>query len=270
MGAAVGACLRAAGHEVLWASEGRSPETALRAADAGLTDAGSVEALARRSDVILSICPPHAALDVAAASSGFDGLFVDANAVSPETARAVAARAESGGATPVDGGIVGPPPRRAGTTRLYLSGEAAGEAAALFEGSAVAAVVLSEEIGSASTLKMAYASWTKGTTALLLAARAVARAGGVEASLLEEWAASIPELPAESLSAAGSAATKGWRWVAEMEEIAATFGAAGLPDGFHLAAAEVFRRSPRDPSAPADEATLDRILDAVRAQTQPA
>jgi hypothetical protein len=89
---------------------------------------------------------------------------------------------------------------------------------------------------------MVYAAWTKGTAALLLAINSVARAEGVEETLLEEWRHSLPDLP-EALARAGrSADAKGWRWVGEMEEIAATFAAAGLPDGFHLAAAEMFRR----------------------------
>ena len=89
---------------------------------------------------------------------------------------------------------------------------------------------------------MAYASWTKGSAALLLAARALARAEGVEETLLAEWGISQPGLDERSAGAAGSAAAKGWRWIAEMEEIAATMAAAGLPEGFHQAAAEIYRR----------------------------
>jgi hypothetical protein len=95
--------------------------------------------------------------------------------------------------------------------------------------------------GAASAVKMAYASWTKGSAALLLAARALARAEGVEDALLAEWAISQPGLEKRSAGAAGSAAAKGWRWVAEMEEIAASMAADGLPAGFHQAAAEVYR-----------------------------
>jgi hypothetical protein len=95
---------------------------------------------------------------------------------------------------------------------------------------------------------------------LLLAARALARAEGVEDVLLAEWRDSIPELPKRSLGAAHSAGAKGWRWVGEMEEIASTFAAVNLPSGFHEAAAEIYRRSPRLEEARADEATLERIL----------
>jgi len=113
---------------------------------------------------------------------------------------------------------------------------------------------------------MAYAAWTKGTAALLLAARALARAEGVEDALLAEWTLSQPSLADRAQGAARSATTKGWRWVAEMEEIATSMAAAGLPDGFHQAAAEIFRRSPRaEPDAPdaLDGEAVDLVLAAI-------
>jgi 3-hydroxyisobutyrate dehydrogenase-like beta-hydroxyacid dehydrogenase len=234
MGSAVGAALRALGHEVLWASEGRSAASARRAEDAGMRDVGSIDALLANCEVVLSICPPHAALDVASRAAGFDGVYVDANAVAPQTARAIAVP------RPVDGGIIGPPPVRGGTTRLYLSGSEAGAVAALFSGGSLEAIVLDGDVGAASALKMAYAAWTKGTAALLLAIRETASAHGVDDALLAEWERSQPGLADRSQRAAEAAADKGWRWVGEMREIAATFGDAGLPEGFHLAAAEVF------------------------------
>ena len=231
MGAAVGAVLRGQGVRVVWASEGRSEETRARAEAAGLEDAGSVVEVAR-SDVVFSICPSHAALEVAR-SAEFAGVYVDANAVSPATAREVA---EAVGEF-VDGGIVGSPPREPGTTRLYLSGDRASEVAGLFAGSALDARVVS----NASAVKMAYAAWTKGTAAMLLAIRELARREGVEDTLLAEWDLSVPELRERYERARRSAEAKGWRWVGEMEEIAATFEADGLPGGFHRAAAEVYR-----------------------------
>ncbi len=233
MGAAVGALLVAAGHTVLWLPAGRSEATAARAQAAGLTPAAALDA----AEVVLSICPPHAALGVARPG----GLFVDANAISPATALQVGAKAGEW----VDGGIVGPPPVTPGTTRLYLAGERAPEIAALFAPTALEPVVLDAPPPAASALKMAYAAWTKGGAALLLALRATARASGVEDALLAEWARSQPGLQARSEAAAESAAAKGWRWIGEMEEIAATFAAAGQPAGFHAAAAEVYRQAPR-------------------------
>jgi len=257
MGAAIGPGLRARGEVVLWASAGRSRATAERADRAGLTDAGAVPELCRRCDVLVSVCPPHAAVEVARLAAGFDGVYVDANAVSPETARTIAGLHGRF----VDGGIIGPPPLATGATRLYLSGAEAELVAELFRGTMVDARVLSDEPGAASALKVSYASWTKGSSALLLAARALAQAEGVEDALLEEWQMSLPQLLERSAAAARSAVGKGWRWVGEMEEIAASYAAAGLPEGFHHAAAEIYERASADPS---DDATMERILAAIR------
>jgi 3-hydroxyisobutyrate dehydrogenase-like beta-hydroxyacid dehydrogenase len=263
MGAAVGRCLTTAGHTVLWAAAGRGPDTARRAVAAGLTEVDTARQLAAKSSVILSICPPHAALDVAWAVHGFTGLYLDANAIAPGTARAVAELITSNGGTYVDGGIIGPPPTVAGSTRLYLSGEHAGAIADLFTGTELDPRIAVGPATAASAIKMAYAAWTKGTTALLLAARALARAEGVEDALLTEWALSQPHLAAQSERAAASAATKGWRWIAEMEEIAHCMAEAGLPDGFHQAAAEIYRRCPRLPGAGIDDTVLTAVLAAI-------
>jgi len=245
MGAAVGQCLAGAGHRVLWVPEGRSAATRERAAEAGLEGCGWAE-MAARSDVIVSICPPGAALEVAraVAGTGFGGLYLDANAVSPATAGEVAGIVKPAGFA--DGGIIGTPPVMPGFIRLYLSGDRTGEVRALFDGTAVDARLVPAP-GSASAVKMAYASWTKGSAALLLAARALARADGVEQVLLEEWGISQPGLERRSEAANASAAAKGWRWVAEMEQIAATMAAAGLPEGFHQAAAGVYGRYQQGP-----------------------
>ena len=229
MGAAVGKCLVCAGHRVLWVPEGRGAATRERAEAAGLTGVAWGEIITR-SDVMVSVCPPHAALDVARQVAGFRGLYLDANAVSPATAGEVAAIVAAGGASYADGGIIGPPPVAPGSTRLYLSGPRAAEVAALFGGTAVDARVVPPP-GSASAVKMAYASWTKGSAALLLAARALARAEGVESVLREEWSLSQPGLEKRWDGADRAAAAKGWRWAGEMEEIAAAMAAAGLPQG---------------------------------------
>jgi 3-hydroxyisobutyrate dehydrogenase-like beta-hydroxyacid dehydrogenase len=238
MGSALGAALRENGHGVLWASEGRSAETAARAA--AFEDVGTARELARAADVVISVCPPHAAREVAASVDGFDGIYVDANAVSPTTAR------EIGG---VDGGIVGPPPTDGRTTRLYLSGPDAEQVASLFAGTAVEPRVLGDGVGTASAMKLAFAAWSKGTAAMLLTVARLAEHHGVEEPLFAEWHAWHPELLDRLERARHSAHLKGWRWSGEMEEIAETFAAAGLPDGFHRAAAEVFREFRRPGSS---------------------
>ena len=244
MGSVVAARAKDAGARVVWTSQGRREETRRRAEAAGLEDVGSLRDLAAASDVILSVCPPEAALDQArdVAATGFDRIYVDGNAVSPATTREIGRVIEGAGATFIDGGIIGPPPRKPGTTRLYVSGPGAPQVKALFGDSALNVIVLDAPIGAASAVKMAYASWTKGSSALILNVRALAAIEGVEEALLAEWQTSQPQLIKRAEDAAGGSAPKAWRFVGEMEEIAATFAAAGLPDGFHLAAAEVWRR----------------------------
>jgi 3-hydroxyisobutyrate dehydrogenase-like beta-hydroxyacid dehydrogenase len=185
-------------------------------------------------------------------------VFVDANAVSPATAREIADTVAGAGAHAVDGGIVGPPPRGDASASLLLSGADAATIAELFDGTRVRARVIGVEIGAASAAKMAYAGWTKGSTALLLAVRALAVAEGVEDALLAEWAISHPDLPAASERAARGAAGKSWRWVGEMEEIATTLRDAGLPGGFHEAAGAVYERL-----AAEQETDLRAVLDAL-------
>jgi 3-hydroxyisobutyrate dehydrogenase-like beta-hydroxyacid dehydrogenase len=246
MGAAIGAALRGRDLPVCWAGSGRSAATTRRAETAGLRDAGSVAAVCAAADVIVSICPPHAALEVAAsvAAQGFSGTYLDANAISPGTAARVA-ETVGGSAAYVDGGVVGPPPTERGRTRLFLSGDRAAELAGLLGGGPLEAIALDGGTTAASALKMTYAAWTKGSAALLLALREAARGHGVEDALAAEWARSQPALADRWESALDSARAKGWRWTAEMTEIARTFAEAGQPAGFHEAAAEVYGRYER-------------------------
>jgi 3-hydroxyisobutyrate dehydrogenase-like beta-hydroxyacid dehydrogenase len=263
MGSSVGAAAAACGSRVLWCARGRSEETRGRAREDGLVATETLEELAAASDVIVSVCPPASALDVAerVARAGFRGLYVDANAVSPSTARAVGAAVAAGGAELVDGGIVGPPARAGRRTLFYLSGERAAEVARLFEGSALEPRIVGRHVGQASALKMAFAAWTKGSSALLIAVRALAEAEGVSEALLDAWAQLMPELAQRSEQAALSAAPKAWRWAGEMLEIGATFESAGLPGGFHRSAAELYARlEPFKVEPPTFEAILRALL----------
>ena len=263
MGATIGAAVT--GARVLWVSNGRSEGTRQRAQKAGLVEVGSLTEAVRESDAVLSVCPPHAAEEVArsVADVGFAGLYVDANAVSRATAQRVGTAVGKSGARFVDGAIVGPPVTKPGRTRLYLSGAGAEGVAELFSGGMLDAKVIEGDPGAASALKMTYAAWTKGSDALILAIRALAAREGVEEALLGEWARSQPNLGPKSERAASVAAPKGWRYVGEMEEIAASFGAAGLPTGFHEAAADLYRRlAPfKDRTDPGPE--VKEVLDAL-------
>ncbi len=271
MGAAVGGCLVSVGHEVLWDPAGRSRASTGRALAAELTGV-TFDRLIARSSVILSVCPPHAALDVArlVASAGYTGRYVDANAISVATAEQVAAVVTAGGATYVDGGIIGPPPEVAGHTRLYLSGPHAAEVRPLFDRSPLDARVAEGPLYAASAVKMAYAAWTKGSSALLLAARALARASGVERTLLAEWSLSQQGLGEQSERSAAAAAAKGWRWVAEKDENAPSHAAGAPPARGGAAGPDVYDRASRAeapatrrPAAHEPPSTLDTVMSAL-------
>jgi 3-hydroxyisobutyrate dehydrogenase-like beta-hydroxyacid dehydrogenase len=243
MGTALGAALTSRGSRVLWASQGRSIQTTARAKAANLEDACTIGQAVKAAQFVVSVCPPHAALALAnaATADGFGGTYVDANAISPDTARKISTVIETAGGTFVDGGIIGLPPSGLTQPTFYLSGSQAATVADLFDGTNIRAEVIEGGAGAASALKMCYAAYTKGTAALLAAVRALAEYEGVERPLLESWRRTLPDLPRQSEHAA-RAASKAWRWSGEMEEIAASFEAAGLPEGFHQAAAEVYRR----------------------------
>ncbi|MEP7114659.1 MAG: DUF1932 domain-containing protein [Ilumatobacteraceae bacterium] len=224
----------------LWCGESRSEATRARAVEAGMEDVGSLAVLVKRADVIISVCPPGAAREVASrvAAFGFTGIYVDVNAISPATTRSIGGQF----ARFVDGGVVGPPVQSPGTTRLYLSGNDAAHVAELWSGTPLETRVVEGGAGAASAVKICFAAWTKTTAALLLTIRALAHAENVEDALLAEWATSMPGLAEQSERAATSNAPKAWRFAGELAEIAESFSAHGLPDGFGTAAAEVYHR----------------------------
>src|SRR3954468_20733550 len=240
MGAAVGAQLVATGQRCVWLPDGRGPATRDPAAAAGLDPAASIEDLAS-CEVVLSVCPPAAALDVArqVARTGFAGCYVDANAISPRRSEEIAALLTAEGATVVDGGIVGPPPRRPDTTRLYLSGpgDAVSRVHALFADTTVIPVGLPGPAGTASALKLAFATYNKVNTLLAAHAHALARRHGVGTELHELAAAVLPTTPFAAPERLTSAGQRAWRWAPEMREIADASRDAGLPTDLLDAAA---------------------------------
>lgn len=268
MGSSVGAAARAAGNEVLWCSAGRSERTRVRAEEDGLVAVDGLSQLVERSEIVVCVCPPAAApsVAVAVAESNFSGVYLDANAVSPDTARAIAEIASGSGASFVDGGIVGPPARAEGRTILYVSGSAAGVIETAFQGSLLETHVVGPDVGEASAVKMAFSGWTKGSAALLLAARALAEAEGVTEGLLHAWSRFGPDLAVRVERTAAGTAPKAWRFAPEMREIAKTFSGAGLPSGFHEGAAEIYERMEEFKDGRAD---LERVLRALLTSQDP-
>ena len=263
MGTAVGICALAGGAQVAWSSEGRSEQSRQRAHDAGFRTCDSLGELLAIADIAISVCPPHAAVDLATSvvDAGFSGLFVDANATAPATVRRISGLMQAADIGFLDGGIIGPPPAAGLRSTLYLSGGDTSTIDRMFAGTALAVRSIDGPVGAASALKACYAAWNKGATALLANVRALAAHEGVESALLEEWTHAQPDALKRSEHARNSA-RKAWRWTGEMDEIAATFRDASLPDGFHAGASEVFRRLD-DFKDSADPPSIDEITRAI-------
>ena len=257
MGATIGAACTST---TVWLTPGRSAATHARAEAAGIRGVDEMSALVEQADVIVSVCPPHAAENVSqsVADAGFSGIYVDANAVAPATARRIAVQHRHF----VDGGIIGPPVKAPGTTRFYLSGEDATEVSELWRGSDLEVRVVDGGPGAASAVKVCFAANTKGTLALLLAIRALAEAEGVTEALMSEWEFSMPHLVAGAQQVGPNVAPKAWRFSGEMLEIAQAFDDASLPPGFHQAAADIFAALAgfKDHQ---DEVTLEEVLRAL-------
>jgi 3-hydroxyisobutyrate dehydrogenase-like beta-hydroxyacid dehydrogenase len=244
MGHAVAKVLRARGLRVITCLDGRSARTRALAAAAGIEEAGSDAALVAEADLVLSILVPAQALPLAARIAGAlragagATLYVDCNAIAPQTARRVGEVIEGAGGRFVDAGIIGPPPTaESGGTRFYASGAAAQEFARLCEYGLDVRVV-GERAGDASAVKMCYAALTKGTTAIMTELLVAAARLGVADALRDELALSQAAMVARMEKSVPAMVPKAHRWVGEMEEIAATFGAVGLtPATFEGAAA---------------------------------
>ncbi|MCB8962072.1 MAG: DUF1932 domain-containing protein [Ardenticatenales bacterium] len=260
MGISLAATAQNSGHEACWVAAGRRGQTRTRAEEHGLTELATL-AEAAACDAIVSICPPAAALDVAAAvaATGFQGLYLDANAIAPATARAIAELVTGHGMSYVDGGVIGGPAWEPNRTWLYLSGPRADEAAELFVAGPLETQVLGEGVDQASAIKVCYAAYTKGTTALLAAILGAAEALDVREPLMAQWDRNWPGFDTKTENQVRQVTAKAWRFAGEMEEIAATFVEVGLPSGFHQAAHDIYQRLAGFKDAP-EVPGLDEVL----------
>jgi len=244
MGAAIAASACNSGMDVYWCSEGRSAATLERANSLGLNALPSLQSLCDTCDLLISVCPPHAALELAelVMACNFQGIYADVNAVSPTTVTTIASKLEKAGIEVVDGGIIGLPPVTRGTTWLYLSGKAAATVMDCFDAGPLETEVLSDRIGQASGLKICFAANSKGTAALHTAILAAADNMGVRGALENQWDIFNPGFTAKSHVRIRQVARKSWRFTGEMKEIAATLESNGLPREFFDAAAEIYER----------------------------
>ncbi len=230
--------------KVYWCSQGRSEATRTRAEQHGLLEITTLTEFCQRCALIIGVCPPHAAQQLAQSlvAAGYQGLYLEANAIAPATVQHLAAMLAAAGITLVDGGIVGLPAKARGTTWLYLSGPRADEVRQCFTAGPFESVVLGPHVGQASALKMLYAAWNKGKTALWGATLAAAEHYGVRNALEIQFDQHAAGQTAAMHNQLRSVARKAWRFTGEMEEIAATLAASGAPPEFFVAAAEVYHQ----------------------------
>ncbi|MFP6679782.1 MAG: DUF1932 domain-containing protein [Dehalococcoidia bacterium] len=263
MGHAVGRVLGESDIRVITCLAGRSEHSRNLAEIAGITDVENLELMVSEADVILSIMPPSAAAefanDIASVLqlTGETLMYVECNAIAPDTTRRIEAMITSAGAGYTDAGIIGSAPGRPGSPpRFYASGPNL-EPILDLDGKGIKVIPMGSEIGRASSIKMCYAGLTKGTTTLLTAVATAAESLGITEELSAELASSqtaaydgmkraVPRLPLDA-----------GRWIGEMEEIAMTFASAGVTDKFHQAARDIFLLLDGTPFATETRQTFD-------------
>lgn len=281
MGSAVGAALVEGGYRVVTDLTGRSAQSRELAARAGIEDLGSLREVAAAAEIVLSILPPAVAVEFgrraadACERAGTRPLFVDCNAVAPETVAEIEKPFAAIGVPFADVGIVGPAPREdRPPTRFYVSGPGR-DALLAVDVPRISMIDLGPDVGRASTLKMCYAALNKGLDALLTAVLLASERLGVRRELVDEIASSQPEAAARTARRVPFLAATAERYAPEMREIAATFAAAGITPDFHRGAEWIYAALARTPLAAETRLTvpasrsLDEALAAFLAALEP-
>ena len=261
MGISIAASAINNGHQVFWMSQSRSDKTRARAEKYDLVEIDSLFRFCQICEMIISVCPPHVAEEVAKSvlEAGFQGLYLDANAISPQRAIKIGHMLNVNDIRFVDGSLIGGPAWTPKEAWLYLSGKPSDEIARSFLNGPLEIKTIGDEIGKASALKMCYAAYSKGTTALLAAILATAESLDVRSELYELWDGDNSGFSEQAARRVTRATAKAWRFEGELFEIASTFQNEGLPGGFHESAAEIYHRMADFKDAP-ETPSLDHVL----------
>ena len=261
MGPAVGKVLRESGYDVVTNLDGRSERTRALAEEAGFRAVSGIDSIVEEADLVMSILVPSEAISVAREAAaamkrtGASPAYADCNAVSPDTARELGGIIEAAGGRFIDAGIIGGPPGSGSPPRFYASGPHEAVIGEL-DGKGIIVPLLGGDVGRASAIKMCYASLTKGVSALQTAALVAAHRLGLSGELEDEMSSSQAKVLAQMQSVIGLPG-KAFRWVGEMEEIAATFESVGVTGNFHHGAAEIFRMVADSPLGDERPETID-------------
>ena len=262
MGHSVGQVLLAGGFDVVTCLTGRSDRTRQLASEAAIRDIANLDNLVRETDLILAILVPDQAIplaeQVAAAleRTGSQPAYADCNAIAPDTSKRIDRIISDAGGRYIDAGIIGGPPGQDGQPRFYASGPHE-DLLKQLDGHGIVVRPMGGDVGRASGIKMCYASVTKGTAALHAAVMTTAECLGLSQELIAEFDESQAQ-KLRAMAGISSLSAKAFRWVGEMEEIAATYKSAGVTPHFHEGAAEIFRMIADSPIGHERPETVDQ------------
>ena len=263
MGHAVGQVLSESGIDVITCTDGRSQRTKNLAEMAGLRQVATLEDMVIQADLVLSIMVPSKAMSfVREISPHFESSktptnFADCNAVSPQSALAMAEVINQAGGKFIDGGIIGTAPTKGDTPRFYVSGPDASLVMEL-DGRGIIVKAIGNKVGQASGIKMCYAALTKGTNTLHVALLTAASRMGLTDDLRKEFEFSQKSHLAAMEKGISRLPANAHRWIGEMEEIAATFENLGVTPNFHKGAAEIYKMLNSTPFAKESPETIDK------------
>ena len=263
MGHAVGKVLSESGIDVITCTDGRSQRTKNLAEMAGLRQVATLEDMVIQADLVLSIMVPSKAMSfVREISPHFESsktptYFADCNAVSPQSALAMAEVINQAGGKFIDGGIIGTAPTKGDTPRFYVSGPNASVVMEL-DGRGIIVKAIGNKVGQASGIKMCYAALTKGTNTLHVALLTAASRMGLTDDLRKEFEFSQKSHLAAMEKGISRLPANAHRWIGEMEEIAATFENLGVTPNFHKGAAEIYKMLNSTPFAKESPETIDK------------
>ena len=263
MGHAVGQVLSESGIDVITCTDGRSQRTKNLAEKAGLRQVATLEDMVIQADLVLSIMVPSKAMSfVREISPHFESsktptYFADCNAVSPQSALAMAEVINQAGGKFIDGGIIGTAPTKGDTPRFYVSGPDASVVMEL-DGRGIIVKAIGNKVGQASGIKMCYAALTKGTNTLHVALLTAASRMGLTDDLRKEFEFSQKSHLAAMEKGISRLPANAHRWIGEMEEIAATFENLGVTPNFHKGAAEIYKMLNSTPFAKESPETIDK------------
>ena len=261
MGSNVGRALRENGLEVITCLTERSARTRELSEIAGIIDVPDFAEMIDRADIVLSVLVPERAVDVAGQvagvikKSGKSLPFADCNPVAPAVAQRMADIIDTAGGRYIDGGIIGGPPGRGAPPRFYASGPHEAIMGQL-DGRGISVPLMGGEVGRASAIKMCYASLSKGAAALNASALISAMNLGIYDEFIAEMESS-QQAVLRNMQGVNSLGAKAFRWIDEMEQISATFGAAGATPYMHKGASDIFRLVESSPIGDERPETVD-------------